>query len=109
MFIKEIFTEVINPETGEVFQVSNFKNNKLYGLFSVVSNKTVREKEKYLRRWFNKKKEIPSERIEKTNRGWFIDGYNVDDKSVDLWFSMVGLDRNFKPKKKWNSAKKHKK
>lgn len=100
MLPKEIITEVVDKETGEIIEVSNFKNGLLYGLFAVISNKTVREKEKFLVRWFNKNKAVPGAIMERTNRGYFIDGYNVDEKSVERWFSMTGLDRKWKPKPK---------
>ena len=106
MQIREIITESVDTKTGEVTQVSNFQNGLLYGLFSVVSNKTVRAKESFLRTWTNKTKDVPSEKMEKTNRGWFIDGYQVDDRSVNDWFRLTGNIKNPKPKK-WNSNRKH--
>lgn len=96
MIIREIITRVTNTETGEITEKSNFTNGKLYGLFHVVSNKTVREKEKFHKTWTNRKKNIPSEKLEKTNRGYFIDGYNVDQKAVDDWFTMTGINKNKK-------------
>lgn len=111
MLPREIITEVVDKETGEVTEVSNFRDGLLYGLFSVISNKTVREKENFHRIWWNKTKAVPSEKMEKTNRGWFIDGYNVDERSIELWFKLTGNNQNAqsKPKKKWNSVKKHRK
>ena len=73
---------------------------KLYGVYSVVSNKTVRKSENFFVRWRNKNKEIPGKEMIKTNRGWFIDGYNVDEKSADTWFNMTGNDRKWRPNKK---------
>ena len=109
MIPKEITKEVVDKETGEITIVSNFKDGLLYGLFSVVSNKTVRAKENKLRTWWNNVKEVPSKKMQKTNRGWFIDGYNVDERSINLWFKLTENDRygQLKPKKKWNFAKKH--
>ena len=104
MQIREILTPVVD-ETGNTIMVSNFKDGKLYGLFSVVSNKTVRKKENFLKTWTNKHTNIPSEKMEKTNRGWFIDGYQVDDRSVNEWFALTGNNRNPKPKK-WSTKKK---
>jgi hypothetical protein len=103
MIPKEIITEVVDKETGEITEVSNFVNGKLYGMYSVISNKTVRENEKFLVRWFNKNKKVPGAVMARTNRGYFIDGYNVDEKSITLWFNLTGLDRNWrsKPKKQW--------
>ena len=111
MLPREIFTEVVDKETGEVTMVSNFKNGLLYGLFAVTSNKTVRKNEKSYRVWKNRKKNVPSEKIEHTNRGWFIDGYQVDEKSVENWFMLTENNRYENPKsnKKWNSKKKYKK
>lgn len=71
-----------------------FVNGKLYGLFSVISNKTVRAKESFYKR-FKGTKNVPGKMI-KTNRGFFIDGYNVDQKSVDLWFEMNRQSKNKK-------------
>lgn len=73
---------------------------KLYGMFSVISNKTVRAKENFFVRWKNKNKDFPSKEMIKTNRGWFIDGHNVDEKSADIWFNATGNDRNWRPQKK---------
>lgn len=111
MIIREGIIRVTNTETGEVTEKSNMWDGKLYGLFSVTSNKTVRKNEKFRRIWWNRKKDVPSERMERTNRGWFIDGYQVDERSVNKWFELTGNDRNESPKtnKKWNSKKKHKK
>lgn len=106
MLPKEIITEVVDKETGEVIEVSNFENGLLYGLFSVVSNKTVRENEKFLVRWFNKDKTVPGAVMTRTNRGYFIDGYNVDERSIKLWFNLTKLDRNWKPKPKKQWKKK---
>lgn len=107
MVIREIVTRIINEQTGELLkEVSNFENGLLYGVYAVVSNKTVRTKEKLLIRWYNKKADIPGKEMVKTNRGWFIDGYQVDDRSVNDWFRLTGNTKNPKPKK-WNSSRKH--
>ena len=109
MFIREILTQKVDPTTGEVIEVSNFKNRLLYGFYAVISNKTVRAHEKFMVRWWNKKKGVPGSEMIKTNRGWFLDGYQLDEKSTDLWFNLTGNDRSWRPSpnKKWNSAKKH--
>lgn len=60
---------------------------KLYDLYTVISNKTVRKNEKYYKK-YRGSQSAPGTMI-KTNRGYFIDGHNVDQKSVDLWFSLV--------------------
>lgn len=58
---------------------------KLYGLYSVISNKTVRKHEK--KHEVFRKKGVPGILI-KTNRGYFIDGRQVDQKSVEIFFAM---------------------
>lgn len=70
-----------------------FKDRKLHGLFSVISNKTIRTNEKFYKK-FKGDKSVPGSMV-KTNRGYFIDGYNVDQKSANLWFDLV---RNSKKK-----------
>jgi len=100
MNIREIITTKVNKETGEEIQVSNIINDKLYGVYHVISNKTVRENEKFHVYWKNKDKNIPGSIMERTNRGYFIDGYNVDEKAVETWFAMTKNNRNWRPKKK---------
>ena len=111
MKIREIITTSVNKETGEVETYSNFKNGLLYGLYAVTDNKTVRAKEKKLTRWWNNNKTIPGYEMSRTNRGWFLDGYHLDEKSTERWFNLTGNQRYAKPKthKKWNSAKKQEK
>lgn len=60
---------------------------KLYNLYSVISNKTIRRNEKLYKR-FRGHKFVPGTLV-LTNRGYFIDGRNVDRKSVDLYFGFV--------------------
>lgn len=100
MHIREIFTEMVDHETGEIIMVSNIRDGKLYGVYSVVSNKTVRQKEKFCIRWKNRDKKVPGLLMEFTNRGYFIDGYNVDEKAVDTWFLATKNNRNWRPRKK---------
>jgi hypothetical protein len=107
MKIREIITEVVDKETGEVVEVSNFENGLLYGKYAVTNNQTVREKEKLMVRWWNKKKEISGSEMIKTNRGYFLDGYHLDEKSTELWFRLTGNDRSWRPsKKKFNKKNK---
>ncbi len=73
---------------------SIFQNGKLHGLFSVISNKTVRNSEHFYKK-FKTNKGVPGKMV-KTNRGYFIDGYHVDQKSVNLWFD---INRQLKLKK----------
>lgn len=65
---------------------------KLYNLYSVISNKTVRPREKCYRR-YRGHKSVPGSMI-KTNRGYFIDGHEVDKKSVETWFNLVKSAKN---------------
>lgn len=65
---------------------------KLYDLYEVISNKTVRKNEKYYKR-FKSPRSVPGVMV-KTNRGYFIDGHQVDLKSVDLWFNLVKSAKN---------------
>lgn len=65
---------------------------KLYNLYSIVSNKTVRKHEKFYKR-YPRHKFVPGILIQ-TNRGFFIDGYNVDQKSVTLYQSLVDSAKN---------------
>lgn len=97
----------VDTETGEIYQVPAVQYGYLYGLYGVVSNKSVRQREKLMIRWWNKGKKVPGDEMIKTNRGWFLDGWNVDEKSVESWFQATGNDRSFRPnfKKKWNSKK----
>jgi len=73
---------------------------KLYGVYSVISNKSVRMNERFYVCWYNKTKEVPGKKMVKTNRGWFIDGHNVDEKSADMWFEMTKNDKAWRPDKK---------
>ena len=97
----------VDTETGEVLQIPAVRNGVLYDIYSVVSNKTVREHEHLMVRWWNKNKAIPGREMIKTNRGWFLDGWNIDEKSTQKWFNLTGNDRSLRPnpKKKWNFQK----
>lgn len=79
----------------------------LYDMYAVVSNKTVRKNEKKSHYWINKNEEVPGKMMVKTNRGYFLDGYNIDEKSTDKWFTLTGLPRYRKPKFKkiWKNKK----
>ena len=65
---------------------------KLYDIFNVVDNKTVRKHENFYRRFKRTQKEIPGVLV-KTNRGYFIDGHRVDLKSAKTWFTINGYDK----------------
>lgn len=98
MNIREIISQREDKKTGEIYLVSNIKDGKLYGVYHVISNKTVRENEKFYVRWRNKEANVPGKEMIRTNRGYFIDGYNVDEKSTQLWFSLTHNDRSYRPK-----------
>ena len=71
-----------------------FENNKLFGIYSVISNKSIRNNEKYFKK-FRGHKDVPGLMV-KTNRGYFINGYNVDIASANLWFESVKEHRKNK-------------
>lgn len=60
---------------------------KLYNLYSVISNKTIRNNEKFYKK-YPKHKFIPGVLVQ-TNRGYFIDGHNVDLKSMHKYLDLV--------------------
>ena len=60
---------------------------KLYNIYSVISNKTVRRHEKLYKR-FPKSNILPGTLV-KTNRGYFIDGQNVDQKAVSIYLESL--------------------
>jgi len=59
---------------------------KLYGLYCVISNKKVRRNEKKYKR-FKGAKGVPGILVQ-TNRGYFIDGREVDKKAVETYFAL---------------------
>jgi hypothetical protein len=79
---------------------SMFENGLLYGGYSVISNKTVRQNEKLHISWKNNNPNIPGKEMVKTNRGYFLDGYNIDERSIKLWFALTGCNRYKKFRKK---------
>ena len=60
---------------------------KLNNFYSIISNKTVRKNESFYKR-FPGHKSVPGTLV-KTNRGYFIDGYQVDMASVELYKSLI--------------------
>ena len=62
---------------------------KLYDIFNVVDNKTVRKHENFYKRFKKAFKDSPGVMV-KTNRGYFIDGYHVDFRSAKIWFEANG-------------------
>ena len=65
---------------------------KLYDIFNVVDNKTIRKHENFYKRFKKTSKESFGTMI-KTNRGYFIDGHHVDFMSAKTWFEMNGYNK----------------
>ena len=57
---------------------------KLYDIFYVVDNKTVRKHENFYKRFKKASKESFGVMV-RTNRGYFIDGFHVDLRSANTW------------------------
>ena len=62
---------------------------KLYDIFYVVDNKTVRKHENFYKRFKKASKESFGVMV-RTNRGYFIDGFHVDLRSAKTWLEMNG-------------------
>ena len=62
---------------------------KLYDIFNIVDNKTIRKHENFYKRFKKTSKESFGTMI-KTNRGYFIDGHHVDLKSDKTWLEING-------------------
>ena len=60
---------------------------KLYFLYSVVSKKTIRQNENFIKRFKRNNKFVLGDLVQ-TNRGYFIDGHHVDWKSAHLWMDL---------------------
>lgn len=60
---------------------------KLYNLYNVISNKTVRDHEKHYRK-FRRKNDNVLGRLVQTSRGYFINGHQVDLAAVHLWHEL---------------------
>lgn len=65
---------------------------KLYDIFCVVDNKTVRKHENFYKKFKRASKGAYGTMI-KTNRGYFIDGHHVDLKSAKTWFEINGYNK----------------
>ena len=65
---------------------------KLYNMYYVVDNKTVRKHENFYKKFEKASKESLGTMI-KTNRGYFIDGHHVDFKSAKTWFEINGYKK----------------
>ena len=62
---------------------------KLYDIFNVVDNKTVRKHENFYKRFKKASKESFGVMV-RTNRGYFIDGHHVDLRSAKTWLEING-------------------
>ena len=62
---------------------------KLYDIFNVVDNKTVRKHENFYKRFKKASKDALGTMV-KTNRGYVIDGYHVDLRSAKTWLEING-------------------
>lgn len=65
---------------------------KLYDIFNVVDNKTVRKHENFYKRFKKTSKESFGIMV-RTNRGYFIDGFHVDLRSAKTWFEINGYKK----------------
>ena len=65
---------------------------KLYDIFYVVDNKTVRKHENFYKRFKKASKESFGIMV-RTNRGYFIDGHHVDLRSAKTWFEINGYKK----------------
>lgn len=65
---------------------------KLYDIFYVTDNKTVRKHENFYKKFKRASKDAYGTMI-KTNRGYFIDGHHVDLKSAKIWFETNGYNK----------------
>ena len=65
---------------------------KLYDIFNVVDNKTVRKHENFYKRFKKASKDALGTMV-KTNRGYFIDGHHVDSRSAKTWFEINGYKK----------------
>ena len=60
---------------------------KLYGIYNVISNKGIRAHENFYKKYRKKNKKVQGQLV-RTNRGFFIDGKEVDQKAVTLWHNI---------------------
>lgn len=58
--------------------------NKLYLIYNIVDNKTVRTNENLYRKFRRQNKYVLGTLV-KTNRGFFIDGKHVDQAAFNTW------------------------
>ena len=65
---------------------------KLYDIFNVVDNKTVRKHENFYKKYKKSSKESLGIMV-RTNRGYFIDGYHVDLRGAKTWLEMNGHNK----------------
>ena len=60
---------------------------KLYNIYNVISNKTVRAHENFYKKYKRKNKNVLGTLV-KTNRGFFLDGHQIDVASMLMWHKM---------------------
>lgn len=65
---------------------------KLYDIFNVVDNKTVRKHENFYKKFKKASKESFGVMV-RTNRGYFIDGHHVDLRSAKTWLEINGYKK----------------
>lgn len=65
---------------------------KLYDIFNVVDNKTVRKHENFYKKYKKASKGSLGVMV-RTNRGYFIDGYHVDLRGAKTWLEMNGHNK----------------
>ena len=65
---------------------------KLYDIYCVISDKKVRKNEKFYKR-YSRSKTLPGTLV-KTNRGYFIDGQNVDQKAVETYIETLKCNKS---------------
>lgn len=66
------------------------KGNILYSKYIVISNKTIRRPESQYKSWISKHKEG---KLVKTARGYFLNGCQIDLRSVYEWFLYNQFDK----------------
>ena len=65
---------------------------KLYDIFNVVDNKTIRKHENFYKKYKRASKRSLGVMV-RTNRGYFIDGNHVDLRSAKTWLEMNGHNK----------------
>lgn len=68
----------------------------IYNLYHTISGKTVRQHERFYKRYKKHNKFVLGTLV-RTNRGYFIDGCNVDLAAVALWNQCNSDEKFAKP------------